>query len=447
MKTKYFGQLQRAWSMSPFLSYWFGAAGVTIYPKIGNLETGYMNGLLPEIVSIAANNSWGVGSYSLGIEMLPECCMIRQSNFPKDFFIGNGAVIAPNNYRTDCTVGVASYLGHNTLDRQTCMRTKPITVLGNPPVEVRPLAPVMGNGKVDDDLYAPTLLQFMHRVFWVDVMRPALAVPPMLFAFYALLPWLASNRQRHWMVFPMTVIGLLFLHAFTFIGLKWLVVGRALDGNHNMWDRFVQRNFFMWNAFPYVAGLWKLLDGTLMLNPLLRALGAQIGSQSLLSGVRRYMDVDMLNIGSNTVIHGAKWQLHTFEGRVLKLRKTHIGNGVLINNAVVMGGATLEDGSALLPASCVLRGQTLLAGALYAGNPAEPHGHGYANKNPAIRGTSNEILLGGQHIKPEQQFRPPEIPLQNFATMKNREVDRFIQPDHGGQSARSLPSNDSQAGL
>jgi acetyltransferase-like isoleucine patch superfamily enzyme len=82
-------------------------------------------------------------------------------------------------------------------------------------------------------------------------------------------------------------------------------------------------------------------------------------------------DFNAVSFGNDCVMDGFL-QFHTFENMMLKVKRTHIGDGCAVAfGATVMGGATIERGTTLLPLSMVLKEMTLPT-ATYGGSPAEP---------------------------------------------------------------------------
>jgi carbonic anhydrase/acetyltransferase-like protein (isoleucine patch superfamily) len=81
-------------------------------------------------------------------------------------------------------------------------------------------------------------------------------------------------------------------------------------------------------------------------------------------------DWHAVDIGDDCVING-QMQLHSFENRVLTVRRTKIGNRSVINHgAMLMGGATLESNVTVESQSLVLKAMQL-SGGHHAGCPTQ----------------------------------------------------------------------------
>ena len=65
-------------------------------------------------------------------------------------------------------------------------------------------------------------------------------------------------------------------------------------------------------------------------------------------------------------------QLHSFEGRVLTVRRSRIGDETCINQgAMLMGGADIERSVTIRSQALVLKGMHLKSG-VHSGNPSQP---------------------------------------------------------------------------
>jgi acetyltransferase-like isoleucine patch superfamily enzyme len=80
----------------------------------------------------------------------------------------------------------------------------------------------------------------------------------------------------------------------------------------------------------------------------------------------------MLRFDDGATVDGL-FQAHSFEDRVLKIDRVHIGPGATLRyGAVVMYGARLGPGCVVEPHSVVMKRETLLAGRSHAGVPTRP---------------------------------------------------------------------------
>jgi hypothetical protein len=100
-------------------------------------------------------------------------------------------------------------------------------------------------------------------------------------------------------------------------------------------------------------------------------MGCRIGKRTLIPSPLQAFDWNAVDFGDDCMI-GGLLQFHTFENLTLKVKKTDIGDGSVVNvGATVMGGAVLEPGTTLLPLSLVLKEMHLPAG-VYEGSPSGP---------------------------------------------------------------------------
>eukprot|EP00429_Kryptoperidinium_foliaceum_P094060 CAMPEP_0176188698 /NCGR_PEP_ID=MMETSP0121_2-20121125/3049_1 /TAXON_ID=160619 /ORGANISM="Kryptoperidinium foliaceum, Strain CCMP 1326" /LENGTH=428 /DNA_ID=CAMNT_0017527281 /DNA_START=35 /DNA_END=1321 /DNA_ORIENTATION=- len=376
LKVEAFGKVQKANASSVMASYWLTAAGAKVYPQCGNLEIGFMGGLLPDTLSISACNSSGAKTYSLMVEEDDSCITVRQSVLSSGCFVGNGAIVGAGVFRRNLTVGVVTWVPTNSYRMEAGEEAsqKPMILFGNPPVEF-PARTVQQSP--DSALYEPTLSAFALRVVITDIGRcfalvPLYLVPMVLVGLvFNISQRLPADIQMKFLIGVTPIAALLWIVCLTalFICAKWLVVGRARESTHGMWDAFVQQNFYMWRLISWFMPAMMCLSGTLALNPILRALGLVIGHRSLIVDLNSYFDVDLLRIGSGVVLQRPRWQLHTFEDRILKLYNTNVGDGTLITNSMIVGGAHVHSGAIVLNGSCVLKGEELASNGLYIGAP------------------------------------------------------------------------------
>ncbi|MBT5005381.1 MAG: hypothetical protein HOM95_01695, partial [Halieaceae bacterium] len=71
-------------------------------------------------------------------------------------------------------------------------------------------------------------------------------------------------------------------------------------------------------------------------------------------------------------IVNSQLQLHSFEERLLTVKRSKIGAGTVINcGSMLMGGANLEAGVTVHPQSLIFKAMHLSRG-IHAGNPAVP---------------------------------------------------------------------------
>jgi len=119
----------------------------------------------------------------------------------------------------------------------------------------------------------------------------------------------------------------------------------------------------------------RILAGTLLPNTILRWMGCRIGKRTLVASPLQAFDWNAVNFGDDCII-GGLLQFHTFENLMLKVKKTDIHDGSVVNvGATVMGGAVIEPETTLLPLSMVLKEMHLPTGT-YWGSPTEPVSQG-----------------------------------------------------------------------
>jgi non-ribosomal peptide synthetase-like protein len=153
--------------------------------------------------------------------------------------------------------------------------------------------------------------------------------------------------------------------------LKWLLLGRVRPGEHALWSTWCSR----WDIHYEIWSKWgrhvlSSFEGTLFLPWYLRAMGAKIGRRSVLAGgFAHVVDPDMLHIEDDVTVH-ALFQAHSFEDRVLKIDRVHIGAGATVGRgAVVLHGAVVGDRAHVAPHAVVMKQEHLLPDRAYEGAP------------------------------------------------------------------------------
>ena len=157
------------------------------------------------------------------------------------------------------------------------------------------------------------------------------------------------------------------------LALKWLLLGRVKPGRHALWSCWASR----WDYFYMAWDAWArrplaAIEGTLLLGFVLRLTGMRIGRRVILGrGCAQVVDPDMLTLEDDSTVH-ALFQAHTFEDRLLKIDRVHIGRGATVGEgAVVFYGATIGEGARVEPHGVVMKHEHLTPGLTYVGCPTE----------------------------------------------------------------------------
>jgi non-ribosomal peptide synthetase-like protein len=171
--------------------------------------------------------------------------------------------------------------------------------------------------------------------------------------------------------------------ALAVIALKWMLLGRVRPGRHDFWSCWCFRWDLLYVAWQQLARpVVTSLEGTLMLAWYLRAMGARIGRRVVLGrGFAQVVDPDMLQFDDDATVRGLL-QAHTFEGRVLKIDRVHVGRGANVGSqALLFYGTDVGDGTRVAAHSVVMKKERLPAGRDYEGCPTRL----------AVRGTAIRV--------------------------------------------------------
>jgi hypothetical protein len=154
------------------------------------------------------------------------------------------------------------------------------------------------------------------------------------------------------------------------VAVKWLVVGRYKEGNHTFYGLYHYKWVMMMIMRSTVWNLLSHMEGTIFGVWYFRAMGAKIGSNSIMFGT--CIEADLLTMGDNVVFGpDCANAAHTVENMVIKLVPVTVQSDCSIQGrGGVLPGGTMERGSLLMHQSQVLKGEVVPAGSTWAGIPA-----------------------------------------------------------------------------
>jgi non-ribosomal peptide synthetase-like protein len=281
-------------------------------------------------------------------------------------FLGNHVVVPGGEHLPDgLLLGVSTVGDSATMAAGTAW-------FGQPPFQLPRREVIAMDRRLTHE---PSALRRTNRVFW-ESLRVLLPAGPALL----LLLWcevVDRAAAAHGLLrlllldVPLATAGVGAALALAILGTKWLLLGRVRPGQHALWSCWASRwdfHYVLWNRWG--RALLTQLEGTLWLAFYLRAMGMRIGRRVLLGGgFAQVVDPDMLHLGDGATVQ-AMFQAHSFEDRVLKIDRVHIGAGATVGRGtVVLYGAQLGDGAHVAPHGVVMKHEHLLAGRAYAGAP------------------------------------------------------------------------------
>ncbi len=346
-----------------FWPVWLRAAGM----KIGRgCEISTIIDTVPELVEIGAETFFADGIYLAGPRIQQGTVTLAGVRLGKNTFLGNHAVIAAGQKLPDDIL-----LGVSTVADDTIMRSG-TSWFGHSPFEL-PKREII---EVDRGLtHEPSGIRYVSRMFW-ELLRFALPLAPMLIAVTWLSVLLHVEATTSLVVLllvvaPAVELGIVATQCVLVLALKWILLGRVRPGIHPLWSCWCSRWDFLYVAWHYWAhGPLAALEGTLVLNWYLRAMGMKIGRHVLLgSGFAHVVDPDMLEFEDGATVN-CQFQAHTFEDRVLKIDYVCIRrNATAGNAAVLLYGADIGEYTTVAEHSVVMKRERLLPRRAYAGCP------------------------------------------------------------------------------
>jgi len=344
---------------------WLRLAGM----KVGTgCEISGLIDTVPELVSIGDKTFCADGIYLAGPVIHRGTVSVARTSIGSNCFFGNGAIIAAGTHIPDDVL-----LGVCTVAAQDL---RPASAwFGHPPFELPHREVVTFDAAYTWD---PSAFRYAARVFWELARFVVPAVPAMVAALW--FNWLAgestlSTPALILFAVPATTLVAGIVVTFLIIGIKWALLGKVKPSVHPLWSSWASRWDLMclaWNIFA--ADIVAALDGTLMLNALLRLMGVRIGRGVLLGSdfAEDLPDPDMLTFEDGATID-CLFQAHTFEDRVLKMDRVTIRRGASVGrNAVLLYGSEVGENTRVAPHSVVMKQEHLRPNRTYAGFPTRP---------------------------------------------------------------------------
>jgi non-ribosomal peptide synthetase-like protein len=369
-RVRMMNSIQGWWTWTITGQYLRALAGLR-FSRLGASECDVVFNLVPELATADAQVFWSNGGFTNMLDLGAEHIKLRQLDMPRNFFSGNNCVIEHGQFPSNFLLGVST--PGNDIQFRRQMRSRPgapITVAGNPPVRFASAA-----FESENETHAPPGLRlFLTRMFLFDFFSIGILriAEVLVFAilYVALLRAGAGAIGGALAALVLTEIGLVLLCVAikkTFVGDEW---GSGHATPFWSWRHFAyffaQDCFFVWCRGPL-----GFFAGTVLSNVILRWMGCQIGSRTIVTRPMQCLDWNAVNFANDCVIDGFL-QFHSFENMILKVKRTTIQDGCTVAfGATVMGGAVIARDTTLLPLSLVLKEMNMLA-ATYQGSPAEP---------------------------------------------------------------------------
>ncbi|MCL2384655.1 MAG: amino acid adenylation domain-containing protein, partial [Alphaproteobacteria bacterium] len=157
------------------------------------------------------------------------------------------------------------------------------------------------------------------------------------------------------------------------IAVKWLIIGRTKPGRYPLWGIY----YFRWWLVKRFLGLVhiKWFQGSPIMRYYLRALGAKIGKDALISEIEPGA-VDLISIGEGASIGSlANFANARVEGNELVIGTIDIGRAAYIGSSCVLSeNIVIEEGAELADLTAVGPGSHIGAWESWDGSPARKTG-------------------------------------------------------------------------
>ncbi|MEJ3750638.1 Pls/PosA family non-ribosomal peptide synthetase [Actinomycetes bacterium KLBMP 9797] len=193
------------------------------------------------------------------------------------------------------------------------------------------------------------------------------------------------------------VVGFVFLCVVP-IAAKWILIGRWQRGEIPLWGATYVR---FWCVKTLVrSNPLRLFVGSPLYCWYLRALGARIGPGVTILSHTVPVCTDLLIIGAGTVVNkGASFTCYRAHTGRIQLGRVTIGRDVHVGERGILDiDTSLGDGATLMHASALLPGQSVPAGEVWHGSPAEPASHPRRTIPPARCGVARRVGYAGAQL-------------------------------------------------
>jgi len=283
-------------------------------------------------------------------------------------FVGNGALVRPGT-----SVGAGALIGVHTPAPPDEVSAG-TAWLGSPPIPL-PRREVV-EGFPGELTYSPSRRRFVGRLA-IEYVRVTL--PATVSALVALVVVVAQFRLTTIVAPPvlvaLTPVLVLLGGLFAFlavVGLKWVVIGRYRPRVAPLWSWFVRRTELVTGAYEALAvpAFVGWMTGTLLMGPLLRILGADVGKDVWLE-TTFLSEFDLVHVSDEACIGElTSLQTHLFEDRVMKMSHLSVRARATIGcRSVLLYDSEVGPRCSLDALSLVMKGEHLTHGR-WSGIPA-----------------------------------------------------------------------------
>ena len=345
---------------------WLRLAGMRVGRRC---EISTIMEVTPELVEIADDCFFADGIY-LGRPLVHRGHLhCERTSFGRHTFLGNHAVIpAGARLPGELLLGVCTVAEPERVRAGSAWFGHPAFELPN-----RELV------AADESLtFRPSAIRVANRALWESMRLVLPILPAFLVAFWATtLARIAGTRPAAEFAFGVLPLAALvtgaFLCALT-LAAKWILLGRMREDRHPLWSCWCSRWDFLFEVWSaYGRPVIECVEGTPLVSVWLRAMGARIGRRVVLgTSLAQVVDPDMLDVADDATV-SCHLQLHSFEDRVLKLGRSHVGAGSTLSaGSLLLYGAHVGEHARVAEQSVVMKHEHLLADQDYEGAPTRP---------------------------------------------------------------------------
>ncbi|MEO6903481.1 MAG: Pls/PosA family non-ribosomal peptide synthetase [Bacteroidia bacterium] len=342
--------------------------------KVGHgAEISTVNQLSTDLLEIG-EGSFLADSVSIGSPVVRNGFMfLRKTSIGSKTFIGNSAVVACGD-----RVGNNSLIGVLSVPPKAIEDSKMnnCSWLGSPSI----FLPKRQESQQFDTKFTfnPTRSLIMQRgaIEFFKITLPMAFTFCLLALFYKIIYDVIKIESFRIVILitPFLLFSLSLLTPFIAVLFKKILIGKYVPSNKPLWSIFVWKNELVNSlcenmVYPMLV---NMLMGTPYAPCFFRLMGSKIGKRVYME-TTEITEFDLVHIEDHVCLNQlATIQTHLFEDRVMKMSDLYIKKNASVGvMSVILYDSTMEENSAIGALSLVMKGETIPAGTVWAGSPAQ----------------------------------------------------------------------------
>lgn len=209
--------------------------------------------------------------------------------------------------------------------------------------------------------------------------------------------WLLAEAQGIEKLLRLSAFGCAAFVVITLVPIaaKWLLIGRWQPQQIRLWSLAYLRFWIVKTLIRSNPGI-RLLIGSPLYGPYLRALGAKVGPGTVILSRHIPICTDLLTIGAGSIIRrDVQFQCYRAQGGQIETGPVTLGQEVFVGEMAVLDiDTSMGDGAQLGHTSALHSGQSIPAGEHWLGSPAQPGTTDYIRVAPCHCSPRRRVVYG-----------------------------------------------------